>query len=236
LIEEAEGFFDYYLKRLGRLHDVATDKGRFAVLRGMAEAVQKTSNAVLTDTYAQKTALQLGVSPEAARAEFKRLVAPTRRAAVRSAEGESEVAARPNAQEVWLLRLLFLNENFPSWLGSNLDLKWVEHPGVRQIVSSRLRANADGNWQGVAAMLADLEDDALRELVTEVTTNERPVPKPEQQLHDVALRLRNQFLDRELAALVRQASRPETTDAMRLELIRKQQELRQAKLTPLAAI
>ena len=40
LIESAEGFFDYYLNRLCATNDVATDKGRQAILRSMAEAVQ----------------------------------------------------------------------------------------------------------------------------------------------------------------------------------------------------
>ena len=43
LIESAEGFFDYYLNRLCATNDVATDKGRLAVLRDMAEAVHKTA-------------------------------------------------------------------------------------------------------------------------------------------------------------------------------------------------
>ena len=38
----------------------------------MAEAVHKTGNGVLIDTYAQKTALRLGVSPEAVRAEIQK--------------------------------------------------------------------------------------------------------------------------------------------------------------------
>lgn len=75
LIERAENFFDYYLHRLCAQNDLATDKGRLAVLAAMAEATQKTGNAVLTDTYAQKTAARLGVSPDAARAEFKRIAA-----------------------------------------------------------------------------------------------------------------------------------------------------------------
>src|SRR5215475_1599583 len=50
LIESAEGFFDYYLNRLCAANDVATDKGRLAVLRGMSEAVHKTRNVVLLDT------------------------------------------------------------------------------------------------------------------------------------------------------------------------------------------
>ncbi|MFM8470161.1 MAG: DNA primase [Limisphaerales bacterium] len=75
LIERAENFFDYYLNRLCVQNDLATDKGRLAVLHAMAEATQKTGNAVLTDTYAQKTAARLGVAPEAARAEFKKIAA-----------------------------------------------------------------------------------------------------------------------------------------------------------------
>ena len=84
LVENAEGFFDYYLNRLCKLDDANSDKGRNAILRGMAEAVHKTGNSVLVDKYAQKTALRLGVSPEAVRAEFKKIpVAQT-------APGESE--------------------------------------------------------------------------------------------------------------------------------------------------
>src|SRR5438552_1281307 len=73
LIERAEGFFDYYLNRLCAKNDVATDKGRLAVLRSMSEAVHKTANNVLIDKYAQKTALRLGVAPDAVRAEFRKL-------------------------------------------------------------------------------------------------------------------------------------------------------------------
>ena len=65
LINQAEGFFDYHLNRLCRQNDASNDKGRLAVLSAMAEAVHKTGNVVLVDTYAQKTALRLGVSPEA---------------------------------------------------------------------------------------------------------------------------------------------------------------------------
>src|SRR5664279_692607 len=46
LIESAEGFFDYYLNRLCKLDDANSDKGRNAILRGMAEAVHKTGNNV----------------------------------------------------------------------------------------------------------------------------------------------------------------------------------------------
>ena len=75
LIAHAEGFFDYYLNRLCVTHDLATDKGRTAVLKAMGEATQKTNDAVTVDKYAQKTAARLGVAPESMRAEFKKIAA-----------------------------------------------------------------------------------------------------------------------------------------------------------------
>ena len=41
LIEQAQSFFDYYLNRLCASNEVASDRGRLAVLRAMAEAVAK---------------------------------------------------------------------------------------------------------------------------------------------------------------------------------------------------
>src|SRR5215469_3595756 len=73
LIDGANGFFDYYLKRLCATNITSTDKGRQAVLQSMAEAVHKTNNNVLIDAFAQKTALRLGVSSDAVRAEFRKL-------------------------------------------------------------------------------------------------------------------------------------------------------------------
>src|SRR6267378_506415 len=93
LIERAEGFFDFYLNHLCATNEVTTDKGRLAVLREMAEAVHKTNNGVLIDKYAQKTALRLGVQPDAVRSEFKK--APKSRAS--SPEPEAEDEAKPEA-------------------------------------------------------------------------------------------------------------------------------------------
>src|ERR1017187_5543708 len=142
LVENAEGFFDYYLNRLCKLEDVNSDKGRNAILRGMAEAVHKTGNAVLIDTYAQKTALRLGVSPEAVRAEFAKVRSPE--SGVRSSENEDSASIepeaetpRPSTQEFWLLKLLLLHDDLVGWAALHLDVNWISHPFVRQIVERR---------------------------------------------------------------------------------------------------
>jgi DNA primase len=76
LVQNADGFFDYYLNRLCATNEINSDKGRLMVLKSMAEAVHKTGNSVLLDTYAQKTALRLGVSTQSVRAEFQKVSTP----------------------------------------------------------------------------------------------------------------------------------------------------------------
>jgi DNA primase len=238
LVEGAEGFFDYYLNRLCKLDDANSDKGRNAILRGMAEAVHKTGNAVLIDTYAQKTALRLGVSPEAVRAEFAKVRSPE--SGVRSAENEDSASIepeaetpRPNPQEFWLLKLLLLHDDLVAWTALHLDANWISHPFVRQIVERRLAAQTNETWQSLAAFLDECESPGMRGLVTEAVAEDRKIPNPDQQLGDVVLKLRNQYLDRQIAASIQRASQPETSETDRMELLRQQQELRQQKRVPL---
>ena len=235
LIERAEGFFDYYLNRLCATNEVTTDKGRLAVLRGMAEAVHKTGNVVLVDKYAQKTALRLGVTPDAVLAEFRKL-SRARAPAPEPVEPPVEESAspqRPSTHEYWLLKLLLQHDDLVAWAAAHLDPGWVQHPLVRQIVSKRLAAHAKDTWSSLAAFLDECETPELRSLVTETTAEPRPIPNPAQQLSDVALRLRNQFIDRQFGVLMQRANQPEVSEAERNDLLRQQQELRRLKRQPI---
>src|SRR5690348_5831171 len=140
LIENAEGFFDYYLNRLCATNDAATDKGRQAILQGMAEAVHKTGNTVLIDKFAQKTALRLGVSVEAVRTEFKKISRAKRDVAEPTEEiPETEAETpRPSPHEFWLLKLIFLNEDLVEWCAVNMQPDWMQHPVARDIFFRRI--------------------------------------------------------------------------------------------------
>src|SRR5579862_9819469 len=239
LIKSAEGFFDYYLNRLCAQNDVNHDKGRNVVLRGMAEAVHKTGNTVLIDTYAQKTALRLGVSPESVRAEFARVRKPEiggqRSDDEGSAAGESE-ASRPSAHEFHLLKLLLRHDELVAPAALHLDVNWIVHLLVRQIVGRRLAAQTNETWKSLAAFLNECETPEMRALITEAVAEDRKIPNPEQQLADVMLKLRNQFLDRQIAALTQKASQPGISDAEKVEWLRQQQKLREQKREPLAPV
>src|SRR5262249_11482311 len=116
-----------------------------------------------------------------------------------------------------------------------LDPGWIDHVLVKQIVMQRLTAHREQTWVSLAAFLAQCASSQIQALVTEATTTERPVPNPAQQLRDVTVRLRNQFITRQMNVLLRQLSQPELTDPRRLELLQQQQDLRLLKNRPLEA-
>ncbi len=240
LLAQAKEFFDFYLDHLCATNDVTTDKGQMAVVRAMAAVMRKAGDTVMADKYAQKTAMKLAgfmnlpVSPDAVRVEFRKS-APAPRADRPPAEeppAGNESLPRPSAQEFWLLKLLLLDEGLLDWAAQRLDLQWIQHPVVRQAVSARLVAHAQGRHE-VAAVLAELPGAAAQSLVSEAVAERREVPHRPQQLADVARRLRDQWLARQLAALTQQIVRPDLTDAEREHLLREQQVLRQAKRAPL---
>jgi DNA primase len=243
LLDKAEGFFDYFLSRLCATNDTATDKGRIAVLHSMAEGVQKTGNLVLIDTYAQKTALRLGVTPEAVRAEFKktsRLKKNPQASEPESGETteavEPATSARPTTHEFWLLKLSMMHEESIEWILAHLEPDWIQHREIQEIIRLRLSAHSGGSWEGVASFLTICPSVEMRSLVTEATMEQRPIPNPMQQLGDIVRRLRNQALDRRLATMTQRSNQPETGEAERLELLRQQEELRRLKREPLVAV
>jgi DNA primase len=235
LLVQSRDFFDWYLDYLCALHQPATDRGRIAIVEAMARVLDGR-NKVLIDTYEQKTAMRLGVSMAAVHAEIKRIS----RIATSAPEKDREKAVnepaepmRPSNHEYWVLKLLLSHDDLVVWAAAHLDPGWVQHSVVRQIVAQRLAAHANQSWSSLAAFLDQCEVPQMRSLITEATAEPRPIPNPSQQLSDVALRLRNQFLDRQLAALMQRANEPECGDAERLDLLRQQQELRSLKRQPI---
>ncbi len=244
VIKSAAGFFDYYLTRLCATNDITSDKGRLAVLRAMSEAVHKTGNGVLIDTYAQKTALRLGVAAESVRSEFKKSATPaitytvaeeTTVDADESFETAMPEMPPPTPLELHLLKLLFLHDELAAYAVAHLDVDWIQHPQVRHIIDLRLAAQEHETWHSLTEFLDGFESPDERSLITGVVMEARKMPDPEIQLADVALKLRNQSFDRQIAALTRKISQPETSDEEKLAVLHDLQTLRQAKRTPLAA-
>lgn len=235
LIAKAEGFFDFYLNRLCATHEISTDRGRVAILRSMAEALLKTGNAVLSDTYAQKTAQRLGVSTQAVRAEFRKTT-PGRTAPVEAPEDESAAPAEeapPPLREFWLLKFLLSSDDEVRWAAENLDLNWLQNPTVRRIITARVEAETAGNWTGIPALLSSLEDPAARNLITSAVTGDLSREKLPLNIAETARLLRNDFIDRQLASLTQRLGQPDLTEAGHVEIETQKAALRREKSQPL---
>jgi DNA primase len=239
LVSGAKGFFDYYLERLCAQNDSSTDKGRLAVLRSMGEALLKTGNAVTLDAFAQRTALRLGVTPEAVRSEFKKIG----RAGISRPvpeetfepmdEEESEPEAKPTLLEAFLIRLLLAHDELVPWALEHLAPEWVEHVTARGIVEARFRAATENTWRGVAALLDGTESMSAKQLITELATTNKSIPNPAVQIADVVTRLRNLHIDHHRATLRQQVQYPSLDDAAREKLLREDHDLRVLKQQPI---
>lgn len=241
LVTAAPSFFDFLLDRLCAQNDRLSDRGRQAIVQGMAEAVWKTNNQVLLDTYGQKTAQRLGVSAEAVRAEFRKLSGG--RSAPESRRSEDRPVerrmARPPQAEFWLLKILFTHEEWAEWIATHLELEWLVHEGVRTVVERRLRAQAEGTWQALAPFLNDLEGEPLQQLVSEAALDDRPLSDPERMLKGERLhkgileRMRDDYLDRCIAGLHQELGREGLNDADHVRIAESLTRLRQMKQQPL---
>lgn len=231
ILTRAEGYFDFYLRHLLEENDVSTDRGRAVVVRSVGEAVQKTGNAVVIDTYAQRVAQRLGVDPAAVRQEFRKV----RPSPLESTRQEIQATASPQMQsppselEVWLVRYLLANPPLAHFVAHHLDPDWIRHDGVRRIIGLHFALQGD-----VAGMMNQLEDDeAMRALVSGAASERLAVSNPEVALSDTLIRLRNLRIDDRMGHVTRTLVDPALEDSERVALIQELQHLRHAKRGPL---
>lgn len=255
VLEQSRGFFDFLLQHLITTHDPASDRGRLAILEGMATRLLLTDNAVLIDTYAQRTAQRLGVSVEAVRTEFRKTKpAPGRAAPVEvsppspspaestpgtpnpAAAAAPADAAPPSVHELWLLRYLCqADAELIDWTLHHLDPQWIQHPLIRRVTQIRLhQAGQDLSLPRLLDALGD--DEAARALVTHAGLEHRAIQNLPTQLADVTRRFRDAWIDRRIAQLGTRIGDPAIPHEAQIEAFREQQALRAAKRNPLAPL
>jgi DNA primase len=239
IVEEAKGFFEYYLDRLCALNDLRTDRGRNAVVHAMAEAAHKTGDSMLIDRCARETAARLGVSAASGVEQFKKFRSQPRRPTTQTEPAQAPTessGSRPSPQESWLVKLLLLDDKLVAWAAAHLEPAWVQHPLVRRVVERRLALQAQEAWQNVAAFLSEFQDASTQQLITEAVSEKREIRNRAQQLTDVVKHLRDQHLERQITELTRQIAEPALPEAQRLVLVQRQDTLLRAQREPLAPL
>jgi DNA primase len=238
LIENAVGFFDFFLDLLCKQNDLRSDRGQKEVARAMSVALEKANDPLLFERYARKTAARLGADPVQAVAAFKRLARETQQPRLRDEEqlpqeAEQPAAPRPSHPELWILKLALLTEDSLEWLAAHLDFHWLEHAAVRTILERRLTPSENGSWPAPAEIWNDLEDADAQNLLTEASTEPLKLTDPANVMRETLLRLRNVYIDRQLTLIAAQMA---DANADIAELLARQRALRAARTSPLAPV
>ncbi|MED5495236.1 MAG: DNA primase, partial [Verrucomicrobiota bacterium] len=182
---------------------------------------------------------RLTVAVDAVRTEFTKRKRTFQRVELELAEEEIPIPEdelplpKPSPVEFWLLKLALFGETPVEWLESHLDLQWVGHHGVREILQQHFALIAENPDAGPPELLAVLPSEPFRKLATEAVVDGRNIPNPDRQLKDIVLRLRNQFIEARLAEIQRDLS-PGSTDEERWpELISERNALKDLITHPL---
>jgi hypothetical protein len=149
---------------------------------------------------------------------------------------EEDSSWRPNTQEFWLLKILLQHDETLDWTRAHLHPDWIVNPVVRTILEHRLSVDADGQAVQPAAILHRVESAQAQSLITEALGEDRSIPNPPQQLIEIATRLRNQSIDREVAALNQTLGQPDLPPQEANAVLRELGALRAAKRVPLAEL
>jgi DNA primase len=241
LIAGAEGFFDYYLNRLCATNDITSDKGRMFVVRSLLLELRKTNNRILIDKHAQKLTFKLDLSLKSVRDEYVKILKEDSERPINAeedviaTEAEAETPP-PQPFELQLLRLLLLNDENVRWAALHLEVDWILHPLVRQIVDLRLAAQEHETWHNLAEFLDSCQSAEQRNLITGIVAENREIPNAEKQLTDLTLKLRNQFLDRQIMIFTNKFNHPETSQDEKVNLLREQMKLKEQRRQPLAQL
>jgi hypothetical protein len=208
----------------------------------MGEMVRKTGDAVLIDKYAQKTSMklstfmQLPVSADAVRAEFKKAT-PSRTPRPMESDSDMDDAAEnqpmPGDREMWLLRFILSGDDHIDWLAQHLNLEWIQHSTVRNIIAARLRAHADNSWHGVASFVSSQDEPFAQTLITEAVATEVAAADLARNLSEALRLLRNQHIDRRLSSLTVRLGQPALSDNDVVTIEKEKTYLRRWKTEPL---
>ena len=244
LVTKAEGFFDFLLRYLHSAFPQASDKDRMAIVHGMGTAVMKTGNAVLIDTYAQKTAHLINVDVTSIRAEFKK----TNRAPdfssgppledIQIPEEDFEPLPYCSSKEYWLMKWVLTEEEEEplEWLFAHLDLRWVRHPVVKEVLLAALDAHAEHKKPATTLILPKCQHPGAERFITEAVAEAHEFPNRERQCRDYVLLLRDKYIEQEIQRQKNQLASDQASEEKQLEITRVLMDLRRLKVEPLSPL
>jgi DNA primase len=244
LIQNAVGFFDFYLDLLCKQNDIHTDRGQKEVARAMSVALAKTGDTILFEKYARIASGRLGIGTLNALQSFKALAAADPSLRARQDDDEASTQHAEEVAQEWmppaeeeLLFLALTEEQELDWLSQYLDLNWLTNKTVHRILELRLMRDGDGNWPSVTKINDELGDDvAAQAALSKAATDPRRILDAKKQMTGAVLQLRAGYIDRQIRALIAEIGQSQSDPAVQAQLLSRRKSLYAMRTAPLLPI
>ena len=142
---------------------------------------------------------------------------------------------RPSEREFWLLRFVLASDDHTDWLVTSLDPQWIGHTIIREIISRRCGAHAKQAWRGIPGLLQECDSSYAQQLITRAVAEQIESEKVFRNLAETVLRVRNDYIERELKVLTQRRAQPGISDEEGIEIEKRKAELRRLKSQPIEA-
>src|SRR5260221_14236115 len=130
--------------------------------------------------------MEVRVLAEGVRVEFQKIkpARPKEMAEPGSDASSEEVPeSKPSEREAWLLRFILAGDDHIDSVAQILDLAWIEHPVLREIVARRFEAHRTNSWRSIPTFLAEFESPAAQQLITRAVAEQINDQNLSEQLH-----------------------------------------------------
>jgi hypothetical protein len=153
-------------------------------------------------------------------------------------EEDFEPLPHCSSKEYWLMKWVLTEEEEEplEWLFAHLDLQWVRHPVVKEVLLAALDAHAEHKKPATTLILPQCKHPGAERFITEAVAEAHEFPNRERQCRDYVLLLRDKYIEQEIQHQKNQLASDQASEEKQLEITRILMDLRRLKVEPLSPL
>ncbi|MBF0123468.1 MAG: DNA primase [Candidatus Omnitrophica bacterium] len=166
-IDEAQGLFDFKLKRLMTQYNAKTIEGRGKICQEIIPTIDKIPSEVVRDGYTRELAGRLNVKEDVILKERQRILGKITSRGVGVQENSQRAGKKAvHTDENCLLKLMLLDPKWVAAARQTLAPEELKDPMVRLIIEKAYELLSTGKEVDAASLVTCFDDEGMRSFVT----------------------------------------------------------------------
>jgi DNA primase len=227
ILADAPPLVEFLFEQALRRHRIDSVEGKVKIVREMIPVLGRLQDSLQRNLYIERIALRLGLKESQIRDQLR-----GKEAAASGAEKGSPAVQRGPAHERVLLQLMLLDSQAVSRVREVVGLEGFTDLRHQKLVQKLLDLREKGQEVDPQGFLAGVEEEDLRDLVSELLLEEESVLDPDRMLEDCLRKVRLSRIRQEIREVdeeIRQRSRQEKNETWNVpglkELLTRKQRL-----------